>query len=91
MARGDDVKKTIGTVNIAEFLVTVAETTTFALLINDLKQYTVMITGMIIGGVIAAPVAAKLCTKLPVKPLMLAVGLLLIFLNGYQFVLPLFN
>ena len=87
VARGQDVKKTIGTVNTAEFLVTVAETTTFAILISDLMQYTEMIMGMIIGGVIAAPLAAKLCTKLPIKPLMIAVGILLIVLNGYQFII----
>lgn len=84
VANGHDVKKTIGTVNTAEFLVTVAETTTFALLIQDMMQYTQMIAGMIVGGVIAAPIAARLCTKLPAKPLMVAVGILLVLLNGYQ-------
>lgn len=86
VASGHDVKKSIGTVNTAEFLVTIAETTTFALMINNYMQYTQMIFGMIIGGVIAAPLAAKLCTKLPVKPLMIAVGILLVVLNAYQLV-----
>ena len=84
VAMGSDVKKTIGTVNVAEFLVTVAETTTFAVLIKDIYSYTYMILGMIIGGVIAAPLAARLCKKMPTKPLMAMVGLLIIALNLYS-------
>ena len=84
VALGSDVKKTIGTVNTAEFLVTVAETTTFAILIKDIFSYTYMIMAMIIGGVIGAPIAARLCKKLPTKPLMIAVGSLIILLNIYN-------
>lgn len=84
VAMGSDVKKTIGTVNVAEFLVTVAETTTFAVLIKDVFSYTYMILGMIIGGVIAAPLAARLCKKMPTKPLMAMVGVLIIVLNIYN-------
>ena len=85
VASGNDVKKTIGTVNAAEFLVTLAETTTFAVLISDIKSYGFMIFGMIIGGVIAAPLAAYFCKKLPHKPLMAAVGILIIVLNIINF------
>ena len=81
VAHGSDVKKTIGTVNTAEFLVTLAETTAFVVLIKDIKQYGLMIISMIIGGVIAAPLAAYLCKKIPTKPLMVLVGLLIIVLN----------
>ncbi|MBP3890904.1 MAG: sulfite exporter TauE/SafE family protein [Solobacterium sp.] len=86
MARGSDAKKTIGTVNTAEFLVTVAETTSFVLLIENLHLYASMIVSMIIGGVIAAPIATYLCKKLPTKPLMIAVGILIIVLNIYSLV-----
>ena len=84
VAMGNDVKKTIGTVNIAEFFVTVAETTTFVVLVNDLFSYTYMILAMIIGGIIAAPLAARLCKKMPTRPLMVIVGLLIIVLNIYS-------
>lgn len=51
LAVGHDVKKTIGTVNTAEFLVTLAETTTFVVLIRDFTSYWQTILGLIIGGV----------------------------------------
>ena len=86
VAMGSDVKKTIGTVNTAEFLVTIAETTTFAVLIKDVFSYTYMILAMIIGGVIAAPFAARLCKKIPARPLMALVGILIIALNIYNLV-----
>lgn len=85
-AAGDDVKKSIGTVNTAEFLVTVAETTTFVVLIQDFMSYSGIILAMIIGGVIAAPLAAYLCIKLPTRPLMAAVGILIISLNIWNLI-----
>ena len=84
VAAGEDVKRTIGTVNAAEFIVTIAETTTFAVMIRDIGSYGTIIAGLVIGGVIAAPIAARLCRRLPEKPLMVAVGILIIVLNIYN-------
>lgn len=84
VASGEDVKKTIGTVNAAEFIVTVAETTTFAVMIRDIASYGSIILGLVIGGVIAAPIAARVCKRLPEKPLMIAVGALIVLLNVYN-------
>ncbi len=84
IASGEDVKRSIGTVNAAEFIVTIAETTTFAVMMRDLGSYGLMIGGLIIGGVIAAPIAARVCKRLPEKPLMVIVGLLIIALNIYN-------
>lgn len=81
IASGEDVKRTIGTVNAAEFIVTIAETTTFAIMIRDIGLYGQVIGGLIIGGVIAAPIAARVCKLLPEKSLMAAVGILIITLN----------
>lgn len=81
VAAGDDVKKTIGTVNAAEFLVTIAETTTFAIFISDFSSYGYIIIGLIIGGVVAAPMAAKLCSIIPERVLMAIVGVVIIALN----------
>lgn len=86
IAAGEDAKKTIGTVNTAEFLVTIAETTTFALLIKDFTSYGSTIIGLIIGGVIAAPIAARVCKIIPEKTLMIAVGILIIALNIYNLI-----
>lgn len=84
IAVGEDVKRTIGTVNAAEFIVTIAETTTFVVMIRDIGTYGNVIAGLVIGGVIAAPIAARICTRLPEKPLMVAVGILIIALNIYN-------
>lgn len=81
VAAGEDVKKTIGTVNAAEFLVTIAETTTFAIFISDFSNYGFIIIGLIIGGVVAAPIAAKLCSIIPARVLMAIVGAVIIALN----------
>lgn len=80
----DDVKKSIGTVNIAEFFVTLAETTTFVALMGDFSTYTEIVIGLILGGVIAAPIAAVACKKLPIKKLLICVGLLIITVNAYE-------
>lgn len=87
VATGHDVKKTIGTVNTAEFVVTIAETTTFVVLLNDFMQYWQTILGLIIGGVLAAPIAAWICKKIPVRPLLVVVGVLIVGLNLYNFIM----
>ncbi len=82
VATGYDVKRTIGTVNTAEFVVTMAETVAFIpVLAGEFLQYAEMVLAIVIGGVIAAPLAAALCKKLPVKPLLGIVGTLIILLN----------
>lgn len=86
VAVGHDVKKTIGTVNTAEFLVTLAETTTFVVLLNDFTSYWQIILGLIVGGVCAAPLAAWICKRIPVRPLLAIVGLLIIGLNIYNLI-----
>ncbi|MFA6948585.1 MAG: sulfite exporter TauE/SafE family protein [Eubacteriales bacterium] len=86
VARGGDVKKTIGTVNTAEFIVTIAETTAFAALVGDFTSHMPIILGLVIGGVIAAPFAALLCKKIPVRPLLAAVGTLIAGLNIYNLI-----
>lgn len=84
LASDHDVKKSIGTVNTAEFVVTVAETTTFVALINDMGAFWPIILGVALGGVIAAPFAVYVCKKLPVRPLLVIVGALIIGLNIYN-------
>lgn len=86
VASGEDVRRTIGTVNAAEFIVTIAETTTFAVMIRDIGSYGSIIAGLIIGGVVAAPIAARVCKRLPERPLMAAVGVLIIALNIYNLI-----
>lgn len=84
LAAGHDARKTIGTVNTAEFFVTIAETTTFVAMLGDFRSYTTIIVGLIVGGVIAAPIGAYLCKKIPVKLMLGIVGTLVVVLNIYK-------
>jgi uncharacterized membrane protein YfcA len=84
LASGHDTRKTIGTVNTAEFFVTVAETTAFAALLGDFRQHASIIIGLIIGGVIAAPIGAAICSKIPKKPMLICVGVLVSALNVWK-------
>lgn len=84
LVRGYTPHKAIGTVNTAEFFVTIAQTATFVSLIG-LGNWK-LICGLIIGGVLAAPLAAYLCKKINQKVLMSMVGILIIFINAYVLV-----
>jgi uncharacterized membrane protein YfcA len=79
IANGEDPKKTIGSVNLSEFFVTITQSATFFLLIGLTNLE--IILAFIIGGVIAAPLAAYLCKKIDTKILMIIVGILIIILN----------
>ena len=80
VASGHPQRYTIGSVNTAEFFVTIVQTLTFAVFLG-VGEYLDVILGLALGGVIAAPLAAILCKKLPEKKLMFAVGLLVVVLN----------
>lgn len=80
VARGNNPRFTIGSVNFSEFFVTFAESVTFVLTLNFLSYWRIIL-GLLIGGVIAAPLAALLARRLPVKALMILVGVLIILLS----------
>lgn len=80
VARGKHVRMTIGSVNFSEFFVTLAESVTFVLVLS-FTQYWQIILGLLIGGAIAAPLAAISTRKLPIKTLMIFVGILIIGLS----------
>jgi hypothetical protein len=76
VARGNNPRLTIGSVNLAEFFVTISESVVFILTIGLVHWK--IILGLMIGGVIAAPIAAFVCTKIPRRPMMIMVGILII-------------
>lgn len=80
VARGNNPRMMIGTVNSTEFFVTFAEAVTFLLTIS-LGNYGMVIVGLIIGGVLAAPLAAVICRRLSARKLMVIVGVLIILLS----------
>lgn len=81
-----DIRKTIGTVNTAEFFVTLAESATFFFAIGSIGTFFPAVLGLIVGGIIAAPLAALLCKKVPIRPLIAFVGLFIIAINLWKFV-----
>ena len=79
VARGRSARRTIGTVNAAEFFVTLAETITFSVFLS-LTNWQVVV-GLMIGGLLAAPLGATITKKLDPRKLMLVVGFFIIFLS----------
>jgi uncharacterized membrane protein YfcA len=79
VARGNNPRLTIGSVNLAEFFVTVSESIVFVLTIG-LVHWKIII-GLMIGGVLAAPLAALVCARIPRRPLMILVGILIVGLS----------
>lgn len=79
VARGNNPRFTIGSVNLAEFFVTLFEVITFVLTIGLVSWQ--VIVGLMIGGVLAAPLAAYVCKKLPTRALMIVVGTLIMLLS----------
>lgn len=80
-----DIRKTIGTVNSAEFFVTFAESATFFFAIGSFDEFLPAVLGLIIGGIIAAPIAALICKKVPTRPLIAFVGLFVVAINLWKF------
>ena len=76
VAGGRNARFTIGSVNLAEFFVSLASSITFFMFIG-LTHWSI-IAGLIIGGVIAAPFAAYLSSRIPVKSTMILVGIVVI-------------
>lgn len=79
MARGNHARLTVGSVNAAEFFVTLAASITFIITLGI--SHWPVIAGLAIGGGIAAPVAAYTCKRIPLRPFMFLVGLLVIGLS----------
>ncbi len=79
IARGRHPRYTVGSVNLAEFFVSLASSLTFFATIGI--SHIQIIVGLIIGGIIAAPIAAHLTRKLPLKRMMILVGIVVILVS----------
>ena len=76
IARGKNPKYIIGSVNLAEFFITLASSLTFVAIIG--LTHWAIIVGLIIGGITAAPIAAYLTNKIPTKTIMILVAIVVI-------------
>jgi uncharacterized protein len=79
IARGRNVRYTVGSVNLAEFFITLASSATFFTLIG-LHHWHVII-GLITGGIIAAPIAAYFTSKIPVRAGLIVVGIIVVIVS----------
>ncbi|MGD9805822.1 MAG: sulfite exporter TauE/SafE family protein [Hyphomicrobiaceae bacterium] len=80
LGRGAAPKAVIGSVNLAEFFVTVTVSATLVATIGiSLWQ---IVLGLVIGGVIAAPFAALATKHLPDRALMIMVGIVVVALSA---------
>ena len=89
LVQGSNPRKTIGTVNTAEFFLTVTISATFLAtftLTGTPEEQTLLlraITGLLIGGVAAAPFGAWVAKKVRPDTLLTVVGALLTLTSGY--------
>ncbi|HVG23710.1 MAG TPA: sulfite exporter TauE/SafE family protein [Thermoanaerobaculia bacterium] len=79
LARGNEPRTTIGSVAFSEFFVTFAASATLLLTIGVSNW--LPIAGLAIGSALASPLAARMTGRIPARPLMIAVGVLVILLS----------
>jgi uncharacterized membrane protein YfcA len=79
VARGNHPRYSIGSVNFAEFFVATAASVMFFATIG--LSFWTAILGLAIGGAIAAPIAAHFTKRVPMRGLMITVGVLIIALS----------
>lgn len=76
IAKGRSPQYVIGSVSLSEFFVTFFSAISFFALIGITHWQ--VIAGLMLGGAVAAPIAAKLAGKLPVRTMLICVGLMVI-------------
>lgn len=82
LAQGSEPRRTIGTVNTTEFLVTATISATFIATLGW-AAFTIATVGLLIGGVIAAPIGARIVSRVNTRWLLNAVGVLLVMTSAY--------
>lgn len=81
---GHAPRRVIGSVNAAEFFVTIAVATTFFIELGT--AHVQHILALMAGGILAAPFGAYVARYLPPRPLMAIVGVLIVALAIFQLV-----
>jgi uncharacterized protein len=74
IAGGDNPRRAVGSVNLAEFFITVSVSVAFFTQL-DLAQYGKLVLGLIIGGALAAPLAGYFLRVLPTRVALILVGI----------------
>ena len=84
LIQGAPPRTTIGTVNTAEFLVTMAISASFITQLG-LAAFSIAVVGLIIGGLLAAPLGAIIASRVSAARLLLLVGVLLLATSIFSF------
>lgn len=79
---GTEPNKAVGSVDLAEFFVTLAIASTFLILIGPENFRWNLVFALLVGGVVAAPLAAFICKRLPKRILGVLVGIAVIILSS---------
>lgn len=82
LGTGREARYVVGTVNTAEFFVTLVSGVTLALVVS--VQAWESVAGLILGGMLMAPFAAWVAGRLPRTWLMVAVGILISCLSAWS-------
>ena len=85
LVQGANPRKTIGTVNAAEFFLTVTISATFVSQLGW-EAITLATAGLLIGGIVAAPFGAMFARRVNPKLLLLFVGVVLTATSIFNFV-----
>lgn len=82
IGRGHTPRKVIGSVNAAEFLVTVCVSASFVFSLGFATVAPAF--GLIIGGLLAAPFGGYLVSRIPIRPMMFLIGLVIVTLSVFR-------
>ncbi len=82
LVQGSNPRKTIGTVNTAEFFLTVTISAAFIAFLGW-EVFTIATVGLLIGGVLAAPFGAWIAKRVNPDLLLTFVGAVLTVISGY--------
>ena len=83
LIQGASPRETIGTVNTAEFFLTLTISATFISALGS-AAFTLQTFGILIGGLLAAPLGGVLAKRVPARPLMAMVGVLLTLTSAFS-------
>jgi uncharacterized membrane protein YfcA len=79
IARGNDLRFTVGSVNAVEFFVALSAAATFIVELGSFNWE--LVAALALGGLFAAPLGAYFCQKVPRGPCLIAVGGLVVVLG----------
>lgn len=82
LVQGVHPRKVIGTVNTAEFFLSVTISATFIVTLGA-EAFTAAMVGLLIGGIAAAPLGGFAAKRIPARALLVMVGIVLVLTSAY--------